>query len=225
LAKKSNKLVTVGENVWRDLVHAGIGTPNQYVNIPPGITALKKIDKSEAREFLGLKTNELIFGYLGRLIAVKGPIRFIEITKKFPDINFALAGEGELFEVISKSAPANVKILGWVNSAKFMSAIDVLVATSESEGIPVALIEAAFAGVPVISTDVGSVSEVVINGKTGFVTSKDVDEIARAIRKFIADPILINAYGTNAKRFAASNYSVEKMVFRHMKLYEEIINI
>ncbi|MEN9679488.1 MAG: hypothetical protein RLZ57_617 [Actinomycetota bacterium] len=223
LAKKSDKLVAVGKLVAQDLASTGIGKIENYVNIPPGITALKKINQNEAREKLGLSKSELIFGYLGRLIPVKGPLRFVEVTKKFPKVAFALGGEGQLFEEIKREAPPNVKVLGWVNSSEFMSAINVLVATSDSEGIPVALIEAALAGVPVISTNVGSVSEVVINGKTGLVTSNDVNEIAGAINKFIDDPILITAYGTNAKRFAASEFSTAKMVERHKKLYKSVL--
>lgn len=223
LAKKSDKLIAVGQIVAQDLASAGIGKIENYVNIPPGITALKKLNQSEAREKLGLSKSDLIFGYLGRLIPVKGPLRFVEVTKKFPKVSFALGGEGQLFDEIKKDAPSNVKVLGWVNSAEFMSAIDVLVATSESEGIPVALIEAAFAGVPVISTDVGSVSEVVKDGKTGFVTSKNVDDLASAINRFLQDPILIKAYGTNAKRVAANEFSTTKMVERHIAMYQSII--
>ena len=223
LAKKTDKLISVGEIVSSDLISEGIGREEQFVNIPPGITALTKINKIEAREKLKISSDGLIFGYLGRLIAVKGPMRFIEVAKKLPNIDFILGGDGELFEEVKRNAPSNVIVLGWVISSEFMSAIDVMVATSESEGIPVALIEAAYAGIPVISTDVGSVSEVVINGKTGFVVGKNTDEIVKAINKFSSDPILVKAFGTNAKRLAANEFTTARMVQRHKELYFSLL--
>ena len=77
-------------------------------------------------------------------------------------------------------------------------------------------------GIPVVSTNVGSVSEIVLNAKTGFVTSLDVVELADAIQLLVENPDLRAKMGSEAKEFTLENFSVDRLVNDHARLYRRI---
>ena len=101
----------------------------------------------------------------------------------------------------------------------FWSSIDLAISTSDNEGIPIALIEAQLAGVPVVATDAGSTNEIVQDGLTGFITSKDVEFLVGALQRFISDPDLILKFAANAREYAAKTFTVEKMIDTHLRIY------
>ena len=109
-------------------------------------------------------------GWLARVTGVKNPLLAAEVANEFPDVQFIFGGAGDQLEALKSAVKENSTVMGWVDAATFISACDVVLSTSENEGMPVALIEAQMAGKPVVATNVGSVSEVIINGETGFVT-------------------------------------------------------
>ena len=94
-----------------------------------------------------------------------------EIKKRGVDIDFFIAGDGELLDVcreriLCENLP--VKVLGWqTDIEKVLSAADIVVLTSDNEGTPLSLIQAGMAGLPVVTTRVGSVPEIVLDGTTG----------------------------------------------------------
>jgi glycosyltransferase involved in cell wall biosynthesis len=85
--------------------------------------------------------------------------------------------------------------------------------------MPIALIEAQLAGIPVVATDVGSNSEVIADGQTGFVVGKSAGEIADAIMKLSSDPDLRRAMGLAASDRARILFSKERMIEAHAELY------
>ena len=112
--------------------------------------------------------------------------------------------------------------MGWTDAAKLFAASDIILSTSENEGMPIALIEAQLASKPVVATNVGGVSEVVLNNKTGFVTKKNTQELAKALEKLIASKALRTAQGKAAKAHATKAFSVEKMISAHVSLYKKL---
>ena len=88
--------------------------------------------------------------------------------------------------------------------------------------MPIALIEAQLASKPVVATNVGGVSEVVINKKTGFVTRKNTEDLAKALEMLINSKNLRTAQGKAAKAHAIKAYSVEKMINAHVSLYKKL---
>jgi glycosyltransferase involved in cell wall biosynthesis len=85
--------------------------------------------------------------------------------------------------------------------------------------MPIALIEAQLAGKPVVATDAGSVSEVVINNETGFVTGKKKEELVSALKQLINSLELIKSMGAKAEIHAKANFSPAVMVQKHLDLY------
>ena len=133
-----------------------------------------------------------------------------------------MAGGGDLLESIKTNAPANVKVIGWTDAAIFWSAVDIAISTSDNEGMPVALIEAQLAGVPVIATNVGSNSEVVKDEVTGLITSRSVDALVDAINRFKSLPALMRTQGDKGRERASKEFSLEKMIRSHAALYREV---
>jgi len=213
-ANRTDAIITVGAQVGKELLDRNIGRPRQFTNIPPGVEALK-LPKAKPR------TNVTI-GWIARVTGVKNPFRALDIAKQFPDAQFLIAGGGDLLEQVKARASKNTKVLGWTDAAKLFAASDIILSTSENEGMPIALIEAQLASKPVVATNVGGVAEVILNNKTGFVTKKNTQELAKALEKLIASKALRTAQGKAAKAHATKAFSVEKMIKAHVSLYEKL---
>ncbi|CAN2226713.1 RfaG Glycosyltransferase [Candidatus Nanopelagicaceae bacterium] len=224
LAKKSRKLVTVGRRVSEELLDQHIGTKEQYVNIPPGVVALNITPREEAIKNLGLTDNgQPIVGWIARVTGVKNPMLALEVADAMPDTHFVMAGGGDLLDAVRAKAPANVSVIGWADAADLFGASDIILSTSENEGMPVALIEAQLAGKPVVATDVGSVSEVLLNHETGIVTNKNAGSIAAAIESLLLDKQKRIEMGTLASARAQALFSVDRMINAHVDLYKSIV--
>jgi glycosyltransferase involved in cell wall biosynthesis len=218
LAQITTTLISVGDQVRKDLLRAGIGKESQYLVIHPGIPHINFKNDSSARSDYGLKNFDFVVGWLGRLTEIKQPTRVIELAHSLPDCFFLIGGEGEMFEHLKIGLPKNVKILGWVKPGDFWPACDVALLTSKNEGLPTSLIEAAFAGKPIISEDVGSAREIFENGIGGYLV-KDFDSRRTALETLKRDPALVKIMGESARKYAELNFSVEQFVLSHLNAY------
>jgi glycosyltransferase involved in cell wall biosynthesis len=213
-AKRTDAIVTVGAQVGKELLERNIGQPEQFTNIPPGVEPLK-LPKAKPR-------TKVTIGWIARVTGVKNPLRALEIAKLFPDAQFLIAGGGDLLDQVKAQAPKNTKVLGWTDAAKLFASSDIILSTSENEGMPIALIEAQLASMPVVATNVGGVAEVVRNNKTGFVTKKNTQELTKALEKLINSKALRTTQGKAAKVHATTTFSVEKMIKAHVSLYKKL---
>ena len=212
LARTTNRIVAVGEQVRDDLLAAGIGRTEQYRVIPPGVRVGAVPSRTDARAALGV--DGPVVATVGRLIAVKRPDRLLAVAALLPDVTFLVAGEGPLLEQTRAQATSNVRFLGWRADVETVhAAADVALLTSDNEGMPVSLIEAAMCGTPAVSTDVGSAREVV----TGEVVAPDPGALAAAVRRVLARDL-----GDQARSQAQARFSVEAMVESHRALYAEL---
>ena len=224
LAKNSTKLVTVGRRVADELLEQRIGHRAQYVNIPPGVVAVDVTPRAQALANLNLDdTGKPIVGWIARVTGVKNPMRALEVADALPDTRFVIAGGGDLLDQVKAKAPANVSVIGWADAADLFGAADIILSTSENEGMPVALIEAQLAGKPVVATDVGSVSEVILNHETGIVTNKNAGSIALALESLTLDKAKRDEMGRQAVARAQALFSVDRMINAHIDLYSSIV--
>ena len=224
LAKKSVRLVTVGRRVGDELLQQHIGKKEQYINIPPGVVALDVTPKEQALNNLNLEDDgKPIVGWIARVTGVKNPMLALEVADAMPDIHFVVAGGGDLLEKVKATAPTNVSVVGWAKAEDVFGASDIILSTSENEGMPVALIEAQLAGKPVVATDVGSVSEVLLNHETGIVTNKNAGSIALALETLLLDKQKRTEMGTLAISRAQALFSVQRMINAHVDLYKSIV--
>ena len=231
LATITHQLLAVGEKVREDLLNAGIGKKEKFGLMPPGLEISILPLKTESKAFYALNTNKLHCAFIGRIAQIKRPDRFLdvvsEIKKRQVILDFFIAGDGELLEtcrdrIVAEELP--VVVLGWQsNIEKVLSAADIVVLTSDNEGTPLSLIQAGMAGLPVVSTNVGSVPEVVLEGATGLITSLDVQEVADALEKLVTDKALRERLGHAAQEFTLANFGVQRLVHDHEELYKTLL--
>jgi glycosyltransferase involved in cell wall biosynthesis len=134
-----------------------------------------------------------------------------------------MAGGGDLLEKVKAAAPSNVSVIGWAKAEDVFGASEIVLSTSENEGMPVALIEAQMAGKPVVATNVGSVSEVILNHETGIVTNNNSDSIALALKTLLLDEQKRTEMGALATSRANALFSVDRMISAHIALYKSIV--
>lgn len=224
LANRAKFLITVGQRVGEELRQEGIGEVEQYVSIPPGVEALILENKSAARRILNIQDEvRPVVVWMARVVAVKGPNRVIEIAKSIPEARFLLAGGGELMGVIQDQAPDNLTVLGWQPASLMWSVADLAISTSFNEGMPISLIEAQLAGIPVVALDVGSISEVVHDKETGFIFPIFDSSYTTALRQLVHDSNLRNEMGTLSKVYAKKYFSCSQLVDKHLELFKKII--
>lgn len=231
LARRTDRLFSVGSKVRDELLAAGVGRPNQYVVMPPGVIEPHAHEKSEARKRLGIEEDRRVVAFVARLTHVKRPDRFLDVARQIAavddSITFLVAGEGPLLETVRRDASEledQIRFLGWVSDVgEVYAASDLVLLTSDNEGMPVSLIEAAMCGVPAVATDVGSVREVVEDGRTGFVHSRDVGRLSDAALRLLRDEGLRETFGHAARQRARSRFSVERLVADTADAYLQLI--
>ncbi len=232
LALFTYELLAVGERVRQDLLNAGIGSKSKFELMPPGLAIGVLPDKEESRIALKLPAKSLQCAFIGRVTQIKRPDRFLdvvgEIKKRSVNLDFFIAGDGELMDMCRERIRQEnlpVTVLGWQSDIeRVLSSADMVVLTSDNEGTPLSLIQAGMAGLPVVTTNVGSVPEVVLDGLTGIVTDLDVREIADALEKLVIDMDLRTKLGAAAQAFTLSNFGVKRLVHDHEELYKKLLS-
>lgn len=160
-------------------------------------------------------------GFIGRFVYQKNPELFLDVVERMPDQKFVMAGGGELDEKIradvkSRGLEDRVELLGSLDhksALEFISKLDVLVMTPRWEGLPLLPLEAMFMKVPVVSTAVGGIPEVIQHGETGMLSaSENADELAGHISDIIADKKLRDSIVENAFERAHKHFSQDAML-------------
>lgn len=232
LARGTDRIITVGSPVRDDLLAAGIGRPEQYAVVPPGVDPLPTVPAVEARRSLGVPDGRPVVAFVGRLTRIKRPDRAVDAMRAVReagiDAHLVVAGDGDLRQTTERRAAVlgdAVTFLGWTSDiGRVLSAADVIVLTSDNEGMPVTLVEAAHAGVPAVATDVGGVAEVVADGTTGLVVAPTAAAVGEGLVGLLGDPERRGRMGAAATADAARRFTTASMVGAHTAIYEEVLS-
>ena len=232
LALFTNQLLAVGKQVQDDLIEVGIGDLNKFAVMPPGLQLASVPSKNDARIELGLDQNKIYCAFIGRITQIKRPDRFLDVVAKVKadgiKVKFIVAGAGEQLQycqdrVTNENLP--VTFLGWREDIEVvLAAADFVILTSDNEGTPLSLIQAGMVGIPVVATNVGSTNEIVVNGKTGFLTDLSVDQLASAVTKLTENIDLRVQMGATGQEYTLARYGVERLVKDHQDLYLRLLN-
>jgi glycosyltransferase involved in cell wall biosynthesis len=182
---------------------------------------------------MGLNSEKIYCAYVGRVAQIKRPDRLLDVAallkERSSSIHLLVAGEGELFEQSKLRAERQnlpVTFLGWRNDIdEILAASDIAILTSDNEGIPLTLIQAAFAGLPIVATDVGSISDIVVDQSNGYLTQTTPHSLADALEKLERDAQLRELMGQAGKVRATRYFSLERMLKDHADLYQGIHNL
>jgi glycosyltransferase involved in cell wall biosynthesis len=228
LAKRTDVLVAVGNQVKTDLLEAGIGKADQYRVFYPGLVEPAKVAKEVARQQFDMASGDIYVAYVGRMTAIKRPDRLLntaaEIKARNLPVKFIVAGEGDLFEATKRDSERRdlpVRFLGWRKDiGALFAASDIAILTSDNEGIPLTLIQAAQASLPIVATGVGSISDIVVHEVNGYLVDSEPAALADALQKLAIDPVLREIMGKAGRERATRYFSLGKMSADHTELYQ-----
>jgi len=231
LALFTDQLLAVGTKVKDDLLAVGIGNPNKYGVMPPGLQLAEVPNRSFARKTLGLKDDVIFCAFIGRITQIKRPDRFLDVVAEVKsrgiDLHFIVAGAGDLLQYCQDRALAEnlpITFLGWREDIEVvLAAADFVLLTSDNEGTPLSLIQAGMVGIPVVATNVGSTNEIVVNGQTGLLTDLSVGQLADAVVKVATDSALRAKMGAAGKEYTMARYGVNRLVKDHQDLYLRLL--
>ncbi len=186
-------------------------------------------DRSRVRREFGFEPDDFVIGYVGNFAPGKGHLQLIEafakISSEIPNARLFFVGRGMLPEVEMAAAEFPVERIvfaGWRSDVSAcLNAMDLFVQPSLSEAFSQVLIEAMGVGLPVIATDVGGASEVIVSGENGIlVEPNDSGQIAREIVKTYCNQSLKSSIAAAGARGVRERFTAQQMVERHMALYE-----
>lgn len=203
--------------------------PNAVSLLPP-LTEEERIAVRTA--IMGDPTRSLLIS-VGRLWPQKGYFdlldAFTEIRKTYPRAALAIVGSGDLYDELSTrintlGLEADVFLLGKrTDVPKLLAASDLYVSASHWEGLPIAVLEAMSAGLPVVATTVGDVPRAVVEG-TGLVVPPQAPQaLANAVCSLLGSPETLRASGVAARTHVTAVYGVENWVNRLLSLYHDVL--
>jgi sugar transferase (PEP-CTERM/EpsH1 system associated) len=238
LLRRRDRVVAVGEAVREALV-ANDGFPARLVQvIYNGIDltpfAAPREDRRAVRREMGFGDDEFVILQVARLDYLKDHATAVrtlaEVTPRRPDARLAVVGEGPELPAIQElvrrhGVEAQIRFLGLREDvARLLSGADLFLLTSISEGIPLTVIEAMAAGLPVVSTRVGGLPEVVEGGRTGLLEpAGDHAALGRAVCRLAAEPALRREMGRLGRERAESLFSEPQMHAQYVRLYREML--
>ena len=237
LGRLSKAVICDGEDVRRQLVEEQKLSPRNVVTIHNGVdTALygqsydKLAERSEGRRKLGLSEDTPVLTTVARLEPVKDQGTLLRAFEKvgatLPDARLVMVGDGSERRALEEQArrPAlagRVIFLGRRSDvADLLPLFDAFALTSTSEGLPLTILEAMAAGLPVVSTNVGAIPEAVVEGQTGhLVPVGDTERLTAALLKVLRDPGLRRKMGQEAQKRARAMFDLKVMTRRYEDLY------
>jgi L-malate glycosyltransferase len=238
--KRTDRVVAVGEHVRQALIN-NEGIPANRVEVVYNGVDVDRFGsnahlRDEVRRELSLADGDFVVLHVARLDALKDhrtAVRALaEALKHAPSCVLLLAGEGPeegaICEEIDRCGVGErVRLLGLRRDVpRLLAAADVFLLTSISEGIPVTFIEAMAARLPIVSTRVGGVGEVVVDGETGRLTdSGDAAGLAAALVDLSRSPETRTAMGIAGRRRAEAMFTQSQMTASYAAMYEELAHV
>jgi glycosyltransferase involved in cell wall biosynthesis len=213
--------------------HEMLGVPAARIVVIPNAASIADFSPADdlarraAREALGLDPDATIVLYLGALSPEKRVDVAIEAMTRLPDLDLAVVGEGSerarLEATAGAAAPGRVHFLGQTTHPQFaLTAADMVVLPSDTEGQPRVAIEAGLSGLPLVATDVGGVGEIIEQGSTGFlVPPGDPSRLAEAMGAALAAR---ERMGLAARRHCAARFDLSRVAVQWHTLLRSIIS-
>ncbi|MDB5554906.1 MAG: glycosyl transferase [Rhizobium sp.] len=228
----SDAVICVSEDEKKHAATA-LGIPERLLHtVVNGVGHPPDSDRDEVRAHLGVRPENFVFGFVGRLSPQKAPERLIEAFRRIAvdraDIELAIVGFGELLDdvklqILEAGLSDRVHVTSEIAGALATQAFDALVMPSRYEAMSYVMLEGAAAGLPMVLTDVGGASTVVEHGINGFIVPNDDNphELAEAMRT------LATAESYDAMKHAAearaNRYSLDVMARQTEAVYRHVL--
>ncbi|MEO9174720.1 MAG: glycosyltransferase, partial [Gaiellales bacterium] len=240
LARLATRLLTVSDEIGDDIVSHRIAPREKVQTMLLGLEldafALTAEQHAAARAAfraeLGIGPDEQVVTLIARLVPIKRVDRFLRVAAltRRPGVRYVIVGDGDLGDALraSPEAAALGDAVIFAGFRRDMPAVcagsDLIVQTSDNEGTPVSLIEAGAAGLASVSTDVGGVRTVVLDGETGLLAPPDDDAaLARAVTSLLDDPARAATLGRAARERCRTTFSLDRLVDDCETLYRSLV--
>jgi L-malate glycosyltransferase len=212
---------------------ASAGVPREKLAIIGNAISLAEFRRIPAA--IPLRPDVLRVGMVARMNAhYKNHGGFLRIAAqvhhRMPEVEFLLIGDGPLRPELERQAAAlnlsdQVKFLGERRDVpSVLASMDMAVLTSDSEGLPNAIVEAMAARLPVVAYDVGGTRELVNSDRGALIERKSEDDFTNAVCRLLSDARLRSRLGDNARRFVEENFSLERICRRYEDLYLNLLD-
>ncbi len=240
LAKRSSGIIAISKTQKEELAYKyKICPADKIQTIPLGLDLDKFMIWQERkrdifRDKYGIQPDEIAIGIIGRIVPVKNHSFFVEVAAKLQaqtqkKLRFLVIGDGDMrtqMETEFRNAgvdyayypedqrPAAAICTSWQTDMDLVLAgLDIVALTSHNEGTPVSLIEAQAAAKPVVSTNVGGVSDVVVDNQCGFtIEAGHADYFTDAMLRLIESPDLRSYFGAQGRKFVEDKFSYQRLV-------------
>jgi len=238
----TDKVISVGEDLMKRYLEAGIGHPHDYVIIHSGMNlsafrraaTMSREARLAKRRELGLPEDAFIAGYIAALEWRKGHHYLIDMMKElaphYPNLHMVFAGEGFSSQrlqqlTVDAGLTDRIHFLGYRNDVpEIMAMLDVKLFASEREGLPQVLVQADAVGVPVLAFEAEGVREMVHDGVNGFVFPHgDVAAMASALIRFMKEPGLSAEMGARGRALVDDRWDIATMQRKTQELYDELL--
>ena len=231
------KRVIVCSNSVKWELESHFNLPHDKVTVIPNGVEISNfnlnINREKVKRRYGIKPNERIVLFIGRLVPQKGVDTLIKavplIIQRHRDAKILIAGDGwsrTYLEELAKSMGLgdHVRFLGFISDwelADLMVAADVLVVPSVYEPFGIVALEGMAAGTPVVATNIGGLSEIIEHDKTGvLVYPRNPESIAWGVNRVLSDHKYADWLVRNARRKVLEAYSWEEIAKRTVEVYE-----
>jgi len=235
--RRADRVFGVSEDATQSIVRSRVIAKSKVFTVPNGIDLSKfqmRNRDASLRRSIGIPDDCLVLGYVGRLDEVKRPdillTAFAGINSQFPNTHLLVVGDGPLMNVLRRQT-ADLNISDRVhftgfqdNPAPYLHLLDVFILTSRMEGMPLSVIEAAAAGIPVIASKVGGLSEM-SNGNRSLLLYdfQDMDALHAGLRRLICDVSFRQLLGESGRKFVVSAYSSKRMALDYDRHYSQLL--
>ncbi|HOC93769.1 MAG TPA: glycosyltransferase family 4 protein [bacterium] len=239
LAAFTTRIITISP-AQKEEIQSLLGlSEKKFAVIPLGFNLdkfekCKELSSGEFRKAINAGPEDFVITIVGRIVPIKNHALFLKVARllleKHNNLRFAIVGGGELQEQTEALArqlgiSERVVFAGWWSEIeKVYADTDITVLTSDNEGTPVCLIESLSAGVPVVSTDVGGVRDVVKDGESGLIAlPADSSSLFAAIDELILNPELRMRMGERGRIAMRQRYSFDKLKSDIIAFYKSLL--
>jgi len=243
LARKTSGIIAISDLQKKELVETyKISTNEKMKVIPLGFdlekfTTNKEERRTAVRKEYNIKKDEVAIALVGRLAPIKDHAYFLTIIEQLLEqtktkIKVFIVGNGSEWDrVASRVDEINnrfgkkVIMTSWIlDISRFNQGLDIMCLTSKNEGTPVSVIEALASGIPVISTDVGGVRDILTDGKSGFVIKRENSETyLQKLRLLVEDESLREDFSKFGKENVIKKYTYQRLVDDMREYYKALL--
>lgn len=244
LAKKSSGIIAISDIQKQELSRIHKICPDRKIKVIPLGFDLEKFrvnlgeKRKEIRAKYALREDEVAVAIIGRLAPIKNHDFFLSVVNSLleqgiSNVRFFIVGDGELKDHVTASSMEinqrfgeKVVLTSWIRDiASFNAGMDVICLTSNNEGTPVSLIEAQACNVPVITTDVGGVRDIVSEGHTGYIIPKgDLKQFAQKLGLLIENEEIRRKMSQNGWDFVREKFNYTRLATDMEKYYRELLD-